>query len=299
MENLSELVTDTALHITSGDSAGKCLAASGLPVELLVWHDILYNGPRSPGWPEEDTLVARAKYLERATASGLDKMHILDTLRTQYGKLADAVPSRQVVLWFDACLFDQSMLAHLLTCLRYKRMQKVELICVDSFPGIEPFHGLGQLQPKQLASLFGGRLPVSEDQFEFAAVVDRAFAEQDPALFSELEDMSEAPLPWVPAAVTRWREEQPDFDTGLGRLEALALAAIRNGCGTPGKIFASVAAADTPPQFWGDTTLWAKINGLADRNPPLVEIHGPADRLPQWDSELSLEEFMITATCGA
>jgi hypothetical protein len=88
-------------------------------------------------------------------------------------------------------------------------------------------------------------------------------------------------------------QEQPDQTSGLGRLEKLALAAIRAGCKTPGKIFAAVAAADTPPQYWGDTTLWAKINGLADRVPPLVAIEGPADRLPQWESPVPLAEFRI------
>ena len=41
------------------------------------------------------------------------------------------------------------------------------------------------------------------------------------------------------------------------------------------EIFSTVAADDTPPQFWGDITLWAKINALADRTPPLVRIEGP------------------------
>lgn len=65
--------------------------------------------------------------------------------------------------------------------------------------------------------------------------------------------------------------------------------------GLPGEIFVLVTAADTPPQFWGDTTLWSKINGLADRAPPLVRIEGPADRLPQWESQVSLKGFRIKA----
>ncbi len=134
-----------------------------------------------------------------------------------------------------------------------------------------------------------------EEQFMFAAVVDRAFATQDVALFTELSKAAKAPLIWVPAAVTRWLQERPDPTTGLGRLESLALAAIRAGCENPGRIFSMTAAADTPPQFWGDTTLWAKINGLADRVPPLVTIEGPASRLPQWESQIPLKEFKIKA----
>jgi hypothetical protein len=282
-------------HITSGDIAGGSLKKAGLPGEVFVWHDILYDGPRQPGWPSEDTLSARALFLEAFTAGGLDKNSILKTLHNQYQKLAEAASYERIVLWFDACLFDQSMFAHILACLTPKRIREVELLCIDRFPGIEPFHGIGQLQPEQLASLYHCRRPVTEEQFKFAAVVDKAFATQDAVLLTELSEMSKPPLPWVPAAATRWLQEQPDSATGLGRLESLALAAMRAGCETPGKIFASVAAAETPPQFWGDTTLWAKINGLAERVPPLVQIEGPADRLPQWESPASLKEFKIKA----
>jgi hypothetical protein len=156
-----------------------------------------------------------------------------------------------------------------------------------------PFHGLGQLRPDQLASLYGNRQAVTDAQFRFAVQVDEAFATQDFGMLTELSQATNAPLPWIPAAVARWLQERPDPITGLGRLEDLALMAIRAGCETPGRIYASVAASDTPPQFWGDTTLWAKINALADREPPLVRIDGPEDRLPQWQGEMSLDDFKI------
>jgi len=285
---------DSLLHITSGDVSGGLLEKSGLPGEVFVWHDVLYDGPREPGWPDEGTLAARARFLEEMTGGGLDSAGVTGGMLRDYSRLAEAGAYDSIVLWFDACLFDQSMLAHILTCLDLKGIRNVELLCVDAFPGIEPFHGLGQLSPEQLASLYDNRRPVTDEQFTFAARVDRAFAGQDQVLFDELSQMTDAPLPWVPAAVARWLEEQLDPRTGLGRLETLALEAIRAGNETPGDIFVAVAAADTPPQYWGDTTLWAKINTLADRAPPLVTIEGPTPRLPQWESEVKLAEFRIT-----
>lgn len=284
------------LHITSGDHAGGSLVKSGLPGEVFVWHDILYDGPRCPGWPDEETLNARAIFLEEFTAGGLDRRSILETLHTQYRKLTEAAADKHIVLWFDACLFDQSMLAHILACLRHQGAREVELLCVDAFPGIEPFHGLGQMRPDQLASVYGHRRPVTDTQFRFAVQVDEAFATQESGVLTELSQVTNAPFPWIPAAVSRWLQERPDPVTELGRLEELVLRSIRAGCETPSTIFTSVAAADTPPQFWGYTTLWAKINGLAAREPPLVRINGPTDRLPQWESTVSLSDFTIMAT---
>lgn len=283
------------LNLTSGDSCGGSLAKSGVPGEVLVWHDVLYDGPRRPGWPDEGTLMDRAVFLSQATGGGLSREKILLTLRDQYRRLETADRCERVVLWFDACLFDQAMLAHVLTCLRHQGVRNVELLCVDAFPGIDRYHGLGQLTPAQMASVYDRRRPVTEAQFIFAAVADRAFALRDRALLTDLARQQTAALPWVPAAAARWLQEWPDPATGLGRLEALALEAVKAGHATPAAIFTAVAAKDTPPQFWGDTTLWARINGLANRVPPLVRIEGPAPRLPQWDGVADLKRFRVLA----
>lgn len=285
----------TILHITSGDGVGGHLAKAGLAGEILIWHDILYEGPRNPGWPGDDILDARAAFLEQATGGGLDKALIKRTLVAQYAKLAAAGDYAHRVLWFDACLFDLSMLAHILACLWQKGIRQADLLCVDAFPGITPYDGLGQLTPEQLASVYDRRRPVSEAQFRYAQTVDRAFATQDFKLLSELARQPDAPLPGVSAAAARWLQERPDPVTGLGRLEQLALDTIRSGCETPAAIFTATAACETHPQYWGDTTLWAKINGLADRMPPLVRIEGPAARLPQWPGKTDLRQFRITS----
>lgn len=293
------------LHITDGDHAAGLIAQAGLAGDVLAWRDVLYDGRRSAGWPSPESLVERAALLAAGTDGGLTPETILDGLQAQYSTLAAAVNQRPIVLWFDACLFDQSMLAHLLCCLAGRSARDVELLVVDAFPGIEPFHGLGQLTSAQLAALYnvpglpGHRRAVTAAQWQFAVQVERAFASQDVEQVATLAQRVDAPLPWVPAAAARWLLEQPDPLTGLGRLEALALAAIRSGCEAPSQIFAHVSAADTPPQYWGDTTLWATINGLASRQPPLVTIAGPAPRLPQWGSAASLTDFVVRPSAAA
>ena len=281
------------LNITSGDIAGKSIEESGVPGEMLVWHDILYDGPRNPGWPEEETLRARARFLSETTGGGLSEPEVLETLKDQYAALKTADRYENAVLWFDACLFDQSMLCHILTCMRHLKLPPGQLICIDAYPGIDPYHGLGQLSPKQLGSVYDRRQRVTNDQYAFAEIVDKAFALQDHEAFQTLSNRTNAPIPWIPAAVARWLKEQPDSKTGLGRLEELALEAIQSGEAKPGKIFSAVSLKDGPPQYWGDITLWAKINALADRNPPLVRIEGPEPRLPQWVGVADLKLFRV------
>ncbi len=291
------MTSANSIHITSGDCAGASLAKAGLPGAVFVWHDLLYEGPRNPGWPTEQTLEARARFLEKTTAGGLSYELVLNTLKGQYGKLETLAPGDRVVLWFDACLFDMAMLVHLLACLQTKKGVAVELLVVDDFPGVVPYDGLGQLSPAQLAGVYERRRPVTDAQLECAVRADAAFALQEGEALGKIAGLEKAALPWVPAAAKRWLQERPDPETGLGRLEQLALEAIQNGNETPAAVFTAVSAAEAHPQYWGDTTLWAKINGLADRRRVIIE--GPAPRLPQWEGQGDLKLFRIVPAAPA
>ncbi|WP_136808764.1 DUF1835 domain-containing protein [Desulfosediminicola flagellatus] len=283
----------TVLHIVNGDGAGDSLKKTGISGDFLICRDLLYDGPRNLGWPDEATLAARAEFLEEFTGGGMDTSSILEILQSHYQQFLTAKTYDNIVLWFDGCLCDQTMLAHTLVCLDILQIDQVELICINSFPGVERFNGLGQLDPSQLASLYGTRQHVTKEQIDYAKRVNTIFVTQDLQLLKELAADVNAPLPFVPAAAARWIQEQPDPDTGLGRLESLALEAIVGGRNTPGEIFRSVADADVPPQFWGDITLWQKINSLTLRTPPLVCIDGPSTMLPQGGNPDELKKYRV------
>ena len=212
------------LHITSGDCAGASLAKAGLPGDVFVWHDLLYDGPRVPGWPDDDNLRARAEFIHSFTGGGLDRADVYDVFVDQYKTLKkDVANQRPIVLWFDACLFDMAMLVHLLTCLSQLNATDLELLCVDAFPGVDPYHGLGQLSPEQLASVYDDRRPVTPEQLAYAQRVDDAFVTHDTATLTALAEETDTPLPWVPAAINRLLAERPDPTTGLGRLKTLSV----------------------------------------------------------------------------
>ena len=78
---------NNTLHLTSGDCVGELLVKSGIPGEVFVWHDIMYDGPRHVGWPDDEILIARSQFLEHATAGGLNNSYVLGTLEKQYQKL--------------------------------------------------------------------------------------------------------------------------------------------------------------------------------------------------------------------
>jgi hypothetical protein len=286
------------INITSGDMSGELIAESGVPGEVFVWHDVLYDGPRSygsHGVPTNKIMHDRAAYLSELTGGGLKEESIFNGLSRDYAKLSELDSYDEIVFWFDSCLFDLSMLAHLLACIPDNILHKCKLICVSEFEDIKPFNGLGQLDADQMKSLYPLRKQLNQDQIYFSRLVDMAFANQDVDLFEKIINYKNPPLKYFDRAVQRWLEEKPTGDLSVGKLERLILDALDNGCGQPGEIFGYVAQHDSTPQYWGDITLWQKINGLSDRG--LVEIKGPAAKLPQWfESEYKLSDFDIVSS---
>lgn len=298
-EKIHNLIEKETLHILSGDCAGDCLKSSGISGDILIWHDLLYEGIRHCAWPDRSDIQDRAQFISDYTGGGLKPETIVLDLVQQYEKLEKAFSYKLILLWFDQCLFDLSMLAHILSCLRTlseintKNNTIIKLICPAHFEGIEPFNGLGQLNPEQLLLLLDTASDVTDEQFEYSIEVEKAFSSQDLNAFEKLASEVNPAIPGMPIAFRRWLQEQPDAETGLGWLEKTALEAVKQGKTKPGEIFRYVAEADEPPQYWGDTTLWKKINSLADRKPPLLKVVGPEARMPEWLSKYPLSEYQI------
>jgi hypothetical protein len=159
----------------------------------------------------------------------------------------------------------------------------VSLICIDRFPGIERFIGLGQLDPAQLASLYPSRRPARAEQFAIAAEAWDAFRAPDPAeLFAiavrlGADAARDAALPFLRDALLRFFAEYPSLNNGLSRTETLALKALRDAPLTTGALFAA-AQAQEPRPFMGDLPFYDILRALAGARVPLLTIDGAAER---------------------
>ena len=71
---------------------------------------------------------------------------------------------------------------------------------------------------------------------------------------------------------------------------------LQRGSYRPAELMKAVSELDTPPQYWGDMTLWKKVNELADFGKVIID--GPADRLPQWSGGLDLNDFRLSLGCS-
>jgi hypothetical protein len=232
-----------ALHITDGDVVAPAVAAAaGVPLgDVVPWRDVLHDGPVPAGLDPDELAHVRAAHL--AARGWEEEDAALAQLRERDRRLAEHPADREVVLWFESDLYDQLQLAQVSDRLA-GRPGPVTRVVLPHTPRAD------------LRRLYLARTPVTPDGAAFAAL------------------RSPDPRAWegVPG-FARLREELPDVETGLGRLEAAVLDALADGPLTPHDLFERVAAREEEPWI-ADLPLFA----VADELAPLVLWSDAGDR---------------------
>jgi hypothetical protein len=301
----------TTLHITNGSCAGDKLQTF-VDGQVVLAHDVLHEGP-APRVDGDAWHAMRARFLADTYEPNVDEIRA-DLVRVDR-TIAGAAGHDDIVLWFEHDLFDQLQLIRTLDLLvRLKAdatyiedvascredmascredvasgfSRTVSLICIDRFPGVERFIGLGQLDAAQLASLYPSRHPVTAGQFALASAAWDAFRSPDPnELMRIARDASD--LPFLGDALLRLIAEYPSLDNGLSRTETLALTGLRDGPLKAGALFVA-SQRHEPRPFMGDLPFYDILRGLAVARVPLLTIEGAAEQI-----DLRLHTVAITA----
>jgi len=256
------------LHITNGDVAADALKRSNIRGDVLPWRDPMADGPFPAGLDLGATSKIRADYLSGPTLAHdqvLRNFHLRDV------HLAAAAHYEGVTLWFEHDLLDQLQILQVLDWFADAEIRPTQLgiICVDAFPGIQPFRGLGQLDPAQIATLIDKRVPVTRAHLELAQAGWAAFRSPDPR---EIETYLRHDLhvfPFMKAALLRHLQEFPSVSNGLGRTDQQILQLISDGIGRPGRVFAANMDLETN-LFLGDWSFFQHIHSLCNVRQPLL-----------------------------
>lgn len=273
------------LNITNGDGAGDLLRVSDIDGDILVWRDLMFEGPFPEGLDLEATSRGRAAYFGAAYQEEDDS---INSFYARDRQLGTAGQFSEVTLWFEHDLLDQLQLLQLLDWFAGTDLPDTALflICVGAYPGIEPFRGLGQLRPDQIAPLSQERLPVSQAQLEIAQSGWAAFRSPDPSALETFLQKDLNALPFLHAALSRHLEEFPAADSGLSRTDRQILELVAGGDEEPGALFReSMTREDV--MFSGDWSFFRHVAALCEGPHTLLRCapeqsfqHPPIQALP-------------------
>jgi hypothetical protein len=258
------------LHVTNGDITGDMLAARFPDDEVIVWRDVLHEGPIPHGVTDAELGEIRAAFLAEQGWGTEDEIAAQFAVRD--AALAGFRKFDEVVLWFEHDLYDQLQLIQILDRLpgQGEGETAISLICIDAFPGVEPFHGLGQLNADQLASLYPSREPVTDDQLILAREAWAAVRSPEPSTIQRLLDRGTGALPFLAGALHRYLEQFPAVDNGLNRTEQQVLDVLQDGSKTPAELFAASLEMEEHP-YMGDLTFFGYLEQLGREPEPLLQ----------------------------
>lgn len=252
------------LHVTNGTSVS--LDRSGLGGEILVWRDVLHEGPVPEGLDLDDLTRLRGKFLDSIWPGKADSA--IESLAGRDATLGRFAGHDEVTLWFEHDLFDQLQLIQILDWFRARQSgaNRLSLICIDDY--------LGHLTGEQLAELWPARHAVTVEEMNLAAVAWSAFRAPDPSAIEEVMRQDTSALPFLAGALRRHLQQFPSVENGLSRTERQIMELVEAGVHRLPELF----CADRQREeriFMGDDTFERHVRGLGEcRHPLLIDEHG-------------------------
>ena len=211
----------TELHVLNGDFALELWKQCGFTGQSLVWRETYLEGPL----PETDDLrvfwTARAEFLSHfAELANMDKSRIYRHLQKMDETILGLPDKSTLMLWFDSCIFDQTILMRIMYLLnRIKTDVKVFLYCCDG----------NCLKINDFKEGESRRIQLLSDDFEVAEEAWNHFRRKDSrGLMQLIEREQFERLPQMKKALLRCVDEMPDKN-GLTRTQRQILKLVTDG----------------------------------------------------------------------
>ncbi|QOS79251.1 sigma-70 family RNA polymerase sigma factor [Paenibacillus sp. JNUCC31] len=260
------------LHIMNGDHAADRLRQSGIQGDILVWRELYTFGPITRNMRNEKARSGRAQYLEQHL--GIPQTEYLKIKELEQ-RLSSFHQYKEIVLWFEYDLYDQSMLSYLLHYFKEQNLKdtRLNLLCIDSYPDIEHFRGLGQLTPSQIGRLSGTWHVMESEEVEAGSEFWAAYASSDIQDHQDYLRGDASVLPFAHAAFKAHLSRLPSVFNGLSIIEQTTLEAVSEGVDHPYPLFKHVGN-QLHTLGMGDLEYWAHLKRMTEEPHALLQLSG-------------------------
>ncbi|TNE66697.1 MAG: DUF1835 domain-containing protein [Alphaproteobacteria bacterium] len=249
------------LHIRCGQDIEGGLREAGFVGDFLDFSDPFCQGPVHD-LPVDEFVQMRSAFI--ADAYGLPPDEVMVEQERRYSALDAVKAYDNLVLWFEHDHYDQLILAYLLK--RLGELQggpATELVCIDDYPVLPRFTGLGQLGPKDLLAIWEQRVPVGPAQYALGSAVWRALASPSPEGLLDFAQGGTPAVPQMAGAIDRHLSELPSSRHGLSLTETLSLRILaEQGFTSGGRMFAALMLRYEPRPYLGDLMYWYELDRL-------------------------------------
>jgi len=167
------------LHIANGDCTAEILGKTSIPGDILVWRELLCEGPNCNEVGSDDFWKQRFTFFENEI--GVSKLDYFDKTIKEILKIEDAPKGTEVVLWFEFDLFCQINLIALCSyiLLNYRKDCTFSLVCTGYVKGKDRLQSLSDFNIEEFSELYENRINLSKTNLEFAFECWKVYVEND------------------------------------------------------------------------------------------------------------------------
>lgn len=213
------------LHITNGDDLSNNIIDLKLDGEIVVWREILCEGPTTYELGTKKFISLRQSFLrENYSISAEDyKIQFLSELE----KLSSVNKFEEVVLWFEFDLFSHiNMLAAISHLMENDLSIPVHLVCSKKLEGDKEANVLSQLSLKALRNHYKKRIHLNLDDLEMASLLWQLYNGDNPQKLKNLIK-EKTNFEYLSSCLRAHIERFPNAQTGLNSLEKNILKLIQ------------------------------------------------------------------------
>ena len=218
------------LHVLNGEATAHQFATSGLPGDVVIWREMLSEGPllASPQ-NDEELWTLRRNWLTAQFSDRMQEDTYEEKVVAEFARICRYSEYDEVVLWFEHDLFCQINLVFLLACFARVDLAQTALkqVSINLFAGVIKFKGLGQLTGAQLATLYPQAERLTTLELTLAVQVWKAYATPDVAALAKLLTENFGRLRYLRVALLAHIARLQIGNNGLSLIENQVLMLIR------------------------------------------------------------------------
>ena len=160
------------LHILNGDSAFALFQQANIPGEVMIWRELLSEGPVNEDISKDSFWEKRQEYVESNFQGNSYKTYVMAEME----KLQHLNYFSEIVLWFEYDLFCH---INFMACLQLIDHDRVSLICEGYDPIEKRLKGLGEISPRMFLHRYNNRRMLLPSERNHLTSVWKAYSGSD------------------------------------------------------------------------------------------------------------------------
>ena len=277
------------LHIRCGTDVMYKLAVAGFSGDFLCFADPYIQGPVPAEKDRQSFIEIRSSFIARN--QWRLKQQAIKDLTADYDALEQARGYQRVCFWFEHDAYDVLVFIKLMHFFsdQSKRPDQMEFICVDHYPGVVRFNGIGQLPAETMPLLWQQFAPLEASHIGFGKLCWEAYTASTPEALSQIVNLDSSPFPQIMPALKRHIKELPWRHDGLSLSERLTLQILaEQGPQNGAKLFYHwYTAVYEPLVFMGDSSYWTVLSQLAEAKRPAIKLVKESPKPVDWQVSLT------------